>query len=119
MARSSKKLVVLWMMFIFNGFVHASERELRHAKRLLEEACAGCHAVGRSGSSPHAYAPPFRFLGENKLYDEDFGRRLQEGLSSIHPDMPTFHFSRRDAAEVIDYLRTIQDRTRREPKAAF
>jgi len=36
------------------------------------------------------------------MYGEDFGRRLQEGLSSIHPDMPSFHFSRRDAAEVID-----------------
>ena len=30
----------------------------------------------------------------------------------MHPDMPTFHFSERDAQAVIDYLRAIQDKRR-------
>jgi hypothetical protein len=38
---------------------------------------------------------------------------LQDGLSTMHPDMPTFHFSQRDAEAAIDYLRAIQDRRRR------
>jgi mono/diheme cytochrome c family protein len=113
-----KRLLCLLIMLTIDGAGNASESEQQRAKGLLEKACARCHAVGRSGASPHADAPPFRFLGENKLYDEDFGQRLQDGLSSIHPDMPTFHFSRRDGAAVLDYLRTIQA-AKRSPKAAF
>jgi hypothetical protein len=42
--------------------------------------------------------------------DEDFGQRLQDGLSTIHPDMPTFHFDQHDAEAAVSYLRTIQER---------
>jgi mono/diheme cytochrome c family protein len=70
--------------------------------------CARCHAVGRVGRSPHPDAPPFRALGERKLYDEDFGRRLRDGLSTMHPDMPTFHFNQGDSEAVVSYLRAIQ-----------
>lgn len=101
-------------MLTFTGAGNALDRDQLRVKGLVEEACAGCHAVGRSGPSPLAEAPPFRFLGENKLYDEEFGWRLQDGLISIHPNMPTFRFSRRHAAAVLDYLRTIQDRPKRD-----
>ncbi|HET7887203.1 MAG TPA: c-type cytochrome [Bradyrhizobium sp.] len=96
-----------------SGLAHALDREQRRAQALLNESCGRCHAVGRTGSSPHPLAPPFRHLGENKLYDADFSRRLQNGLSSIHPDMPTFRFSQHDAGAVIDYLRAIQSRSPR------
>jgi mono/diheme cytochrome c family protein len=77
-------------------------------KALLETMCSRCHATGTTGSSPHPDAPPFRTFGDDKLYDNDFAQRLQTGLSTIHPDMPTFHFSREDAEAVVDYLRSIQ-----------
>jgi hypothetical protein len=84
------------------------------AKALLERMCGQCHAVGRVGRSPHIDAPPFRTFGE-KLYDEDFGQRLQDGLFTIHPDMPTFHFSREDAESAVNYLRSIQVQSRPKP----
>ncbi len=96
----------------WGGAAHALDREQQHASVLLEEFCGRCHAIGRSGQSPHPYAPPFRELGENKLYDEGFSQRLQDGLSTVHPDMPTFRFSQRDAGAVIEYLRAIQSRSR-------
>jgi len=96
-----------------NGAGHALDKEQQQARALLEEFCSRCHAVGRTGKSPYPYAPPFRYLGENKLYDESFSQRLQNGLSSIHPDMPTFHFSQRDAGAVLEYLRAIQSKSRR------
>jgi len=89
---------------------HALDAEQRRGKQLLERLCARCHAVARTGRSPQPDAPPFRRFGEGKLYDEDFRQRLQDGLFTIHPDMPTFEFSRGDAAAVVDYLRAIQDR---------
>ena len=32
------------------------------------------------------------------------------GLSTIHPDMPTFRFSRSDAEAAVNYLKFIQER---------
>ena len=105
--------VALSISLCWNGPGHALDQEQQQARALLKEFCGRCHAVGRTGQSPHPYAPPFRDLGENKLYDENFSQRLQNGLSSIHPDMPTFHFSQRDAGAVLEYLRAIQSKSRR------
>ncbi len=91
---------------------HALDREQQRGRALLEQMCSRCHAVGTRGKSPHADAPPFRTFGEDKLYDNDFAQRLQNGLSTIHPDMPTFHFDREDAEAAVNYLKAIQERRR-------
>ena len=39
---------------------------------------------------------------------DDFTHRLREGLTSGHPDMPTFRFTREDARALTAYLRSIQ-----------
>jgi mono/diheme cytochrome c family protein len=69
--------------------------------------CAGCHAIGRSGQSPHIGAPAFRTL-DRRVNLDTFIERLREGLTSGHPDMPTFRFTREDARAFIAYLRSIQ-----------
>jgi mono/diheme cytochrome c family protein len=94
---------------------HARGGGPQHGKALLEAMCARCHAVGKSGGSPHVDAPPFRTFGDDKLYDNDFAQRLQDGLSTMHPDMPTFHFSREDAEDAVDYLRSIQQHGQPKP----
>jgi hypothetical protein len=91
---------------------HALDREQQRIRGVLTELCGRCHAVTATGQSPHPLAPPFRTFGDSKLYDENFGQRLQDGLSTIHPDMPTFHFDRRDADAAVSYLRAIQERKR-------
>ncbi len=87
---------------------HALDSEQRRGKALLSTLCGRCHAVGQRGQSAHADAPPFRTLGDSKLYDNDFAARLQDGLSTIHPDMPSFRFSREDAEAAVNYLKVIQ-----------
>ena len=62
-------LLALPIVLVCNGAVHALDQEQRHGRALLEEFCGRCHAIGKTGRSPHRYAPPFRNLGENKLYD--------------------------------------------------
>ena len=94
---------------------HAMDREQLRAKTMLETMCGRCHAVGTAGPSPHVNAPPFRILGENKLYDNDFRQRLQDGLTTTHRDMPTFRFGRRDANAAVNYLRSVQDRRQPGP----
>jgi len=92
----------------------ALDLEQRRAEAMLQQMCARCHAAGRTGTSPNALAPPFRSLGENKLYDPEFTQRLQDGYSSIHRAMPTARFGRDDAEAVVSYLRAIQEP--RKPK---
>jgi cytochrome c len=86
---------------------HALDTEQRRARAMLENLCARCHAVGKTGQSPNPLAPPFRTFGE-KLYDTDMVQRLQDGLTTIHPEMPTFRFNRHEAAAAVNYLRSIQ-----------
>jgi cytochrome c len=84
-----------------------AQNSLRHGHALVKEFCARCHAVGRTGKSPHAGAPPFRGIGRS--YDLDgFAERLERGISAGHPDMPEFVFTRADALAVQAYLRSIQ-----------
>ena len=105
-----KKLwLLLLMTAALSGTAQALDAEQRRGKALLERLCARCHAVGERGRSPHPQAPPFRTFSESKLYDEDFGRRLQDGLFTIHPDMPTFHFSGDDAAAAVNYLKALHE----------
>lgn len=91
------------------GSAQALDAEHRRVRAMLEEMCGRCHAVGTTGRSPNVLAPAFRTFGE-KLYDTDMVQRLQDGLTTIHPDMPTFRFSDHDAAATVNYLRSIQRR---------
>ena len=79
----------------------------RQGVALAERMCAPCHAIGKTGASPHAGAPAFRDLG-NRVDLDEFPRRLREGVTSGHPDMPTFRFTREDARALTAYLRSIQ-----------
>ena len=74
---------------------------------LVATNCARCHAVGRTGASPHPAAPPFRTLSR-KYKIEGLSEALAEGLSTGHPDMPEFVFAPEDVGAIIDYLQSIQ-----------
>jgi hypothetical protein len=101
--------LLLLMMGLFSNVGYALDQEQLRGRALLETLCARCHAVGATGQSRHPEAPPFRTFGE-KLYDNDLGQRLQDGLTSIHPEMPTFQFKRRDAEAAVNYLKAIQQK---------
>jgi mono/diheme cytochrome c family protein len=75
---------------------------------LVSENCARCHAIGKTGDSPHKDAPPFRILSQ-KYPVTDLAESLAEGIVSGHPDMPIFVFSPHDVEAVIQYLESIQD----------
>jgi len=99
--------LALPLFAVCSGAVQALDPEQQRAKAMLENLCGRCHAVGKVGKSPNPLAPPFRRFGE-KLYDTDMVQRLQDGLTTIHPDMPTFRFNQHEAAAAVNYLRSIQ-----------
>jgi mono/diheme cytochrome c family protein len=65
-------------------------------RALAERVCAQCHAIGKSGETPHTSAPVFRAL-DGRVDFDSFMEQLHEGLTVGHPDMPTFRFTREDA----------------------
>ena len=107
--------IALLMTCVAGEPANAADPEQQRVRTMLETMCGRCHAVGRTDQSLHADAPPFRTFGENKLYDSDLAQRLQDGLTSIHRDMPTFKFSRSDASAAINYLKSIQDHRKSTP----
>ena len=75
---------------------------------LAREMCAQCHAIGITDQSFRPAAPPFRSLDRRAEDLDQFFDRLRQGLTSGHPDMPTFLFKRDDARNLIAYLRSVQ-----------
>jgi mono/diheme cytochrome c family protein len=92
------------------GFVAGAQAQdpVQEGAKIAREFCAPCHAIGKSGKSPHADAPPFRTLSRSFDLDQ-FPRLLERGLASNHPDMPEFKFNEDNARAVRAYLRTIQE----------
>jgi cytochrome c len=91
------------------GLGEEANTPARRGESLLTTNCARCHAVGRSGVSPHPDAPPFRTLSR-KFKIEGLAEALAEGLSTGHPDMPEFVFEPDEVGAIIDYLQSIQQR---------
>jgi mono/diheme cytochrome c family protein len=81
-------------------------------ERILSEKCAQCHALGKTGSSPLAAAPPFRSLAAKYPLDH-LAEALAEGITTGHPDMPEFVFSTDEIAAILAYIEDIS-----EPRAA-
>jgi mono/diheme cytochrome c family protein len=79
----------------------------QRGRALAERMCSQCHAIGKSGESPHVGAPAFRAL-DRRVDLDSFMERLREGLMVGHPDMPTFRFTREDSRAFLLYLRSIQ-----------
>lgn len=75
-------------------------------KAFVEANCSRCHAVGVSGASPMAEAPPFRGMFETYA-PSDLQEALAEGIVTGHPAMPEWQLQPHQVAEVIAYLETL------------
>lgn len=72
--------------------------------RMLAEAlCSRCHAVGPTGASPLAAAPPFRALKE-RYPIESLAEGLAEGLVTGHAAMPEVQLEPQAIADLLAWL---------------
>jgi cytochrome c len=69
--------------------------------------CAQCHSVDRVSASPLRMAPPFRTLHE-RYPVENLQESLAEGIITGHPSMPEFRLDPGQVADVIAYLKTLE-----------
>lgn len=78
-----------------------------HGRRLIEENCGACHAVGLNDESSHPDAPAFRELSREYPIDaleEAFAGTIETG----HPDMPVFKVNDLQLQDMLAYIGQLQ-----------
>jgi mono/diheme cytochrome c family protein len=86
------------------GLAPAEQRGLN----FVRTNCAQCHAIDKVSPSPLTIAPPFRTLHAKYpiVYLEE---AFAEGIVTSHPTMPQFRLDPGQIADVIAYLKTLQN----------
>jgi mono/diheme cytochrome c family protein len=87
----------------------ANAASIENGRRIVQQNCAVCHAVGVRGESRNREAPPFRELHQ-RYPVEMLAEALAEGILSGHPAMPQFTFPPHEVEDIIAYLQSIQTR---------
>ena len=81
---------------------------IERGRDFADKNCGSCHAIGPSGESPVAKAPPFRILHE-RYPVEHLTEALAEGIKTGHPEMPQFDELDADQIEeLIGYLKSLE-----------
>lgn len=70
---------------------------------LAEENCSRCHAIGVTGDSPLAEAPPFREIAK-RYPAESLAESFAEGIVTGHDEMPEFVFSTEEVGQLVEYF---------------
>ena len=69
--------------------------------------CSSCHSIEAIGASPNLGAPPLRYV--LATYNPDrLVKDLDNAVSISHLRMPTFYFGDHQPADLVAYLKTIQ-----------
>jgi len=79
----------------------------QRGKAYARALCARCHAIGRTGRSPFAPAPPFRTL-HLRYPVETLGEALAEGINTGHALMPEFVLDPDQIHDLLSYLKTLE-----------
>lgn len=98
-------ILSLFLLVCASSFSRADD--IAAGRKLVEDNCSRCHAIGATGNSPLAKAPPFREV-VTRYPPESLGEALVEGIVTGHNEMPEFVFEADQAAEIIAYLDSLK-----------
>jgi mono/diheme cytochrome c family protein len=76
-------------------------------REVARNLCASCHSIEAIGASANAGAPPLRYVLSTYAADR-LVEDLEQSVSISHRRMPTFYFGEHHAADLVAYLKTIQ-----------
>ncbi len=85
----------------------AVAQDIAHGRRLAQENCSPCHAVGLFGESPMPPAPAFRELSQRYPIDT-LWEAMAEGIVTGHPEMPEFIWPPGEIDDILSYIASIQ-----------
>ena len=101
-------IIGLLLLGALSTLVLGQQPPRERGRILVERECAGCHAVSRTGQSPHRMAPPFRGLSK-KYPVEHLAESLAEGIVVGHKDMPEFLFEPEDIEAILIYISSLSE----------
>jgi mono/diheme cytochrome c family protein len=102
-----ERLIPVLLLSLSSAPAIAAPGAVARGGALVQQHCAPCHAVGRTGASPEGRAPPFREL--HKRYDvQTLEEALAEGIVTGHNAMPEFRFEPAQIADIIGYLKSLE-----------
>ncbi|WP_333822891.1 c-type cytochrome [Pinisolibacter sp.] len=105
--RGARAALIAALMFAAGPSGAAGDAAVKRGREIAEAACADCHAIGATGTSPKAEAPLFRELGR-KYPVESLEEALAEGVVVGHPGMPQVKMNEADIGAFIAHLKSIQ-----------
>ena len=91
------------------SFATAADSAEARGRTLAEAKCARCHAIGATGDSPLASAPPFRVLAR-RYPVENLAEALAEGIYVGHPAMPEFQFDPPEIDALLSFMEGLSRR---------
>jgi mono/diheme cytochrome c family protein len=77
-----------------------------NGRRLAERWCSACHVVAPGQQRASADVPPFSTIAHAPGFNP---RRLTFFLLEPHPRMPSMSLSRKEAADIVDYIKQLRD----------
>lgn len=99
--------VALASVLVPVGVARGEDAAIARGHAFAEASCARCHAVGTTGASPFAAAPPFRDL-HRRYPVEGLAESLAEGIVTGHSGMPEFELEPDQIEDFIDYLKSLE-----------
>lgn len=95
-------MTAIRLLFII-AMLYPAAAHAQSGQDLAEEHCSRCHAIGESGDSPLAEAPPFREIAQ-RYPAESLAESLAEGITTGHEAMPEFVFSPEQVGLLVEYF---------------
>jgi cytochrome c len=92
------------------GAAASTAPQLARGRQFAVSHCATCHAIGLSGTSPYAPAPPFRTLHLRYPVD-NLAEALAEGITVAHQgarQMPEFVLTVAEIDDLLAYLKSLE-----------
>ena len=77
-----------------------------NGRRLAERWCSACHVLATSQQRASADVPPFSTIARAPGFN---AQRLAFFLLEPHPKMPSMSLSRKEAADIADYIKQLRD----------
>jgi len=77
-----------------------------NGRRLADRWCSACHVVAPSQQRASADVPPFSTIARTPDFN---AQRLTFFLLEPHPRMPSMSLSRKEAADIADYIKQLRD----------
>ena len=82
----------------------AAQGDLAERGRIIADTyCSECHAIGETGASPNADAPPMRSF-KQRWPVESLAEALAEGIMVGHPEMPEIAMTTSEIDAFLAYL---------------